>query len=119
MVRFVFLSSEASVQGWVTSLVKLYVSGFWFPQEAGTSFDQREFVVIGLALKSFHHQMEVYTIAALSDKVTPIASYLCKSGGTRSFFLNQIARGFVKTESESIPLPGTFGKVVNCILHGI
>ena len=71
------------------------VSGLWSPEEVGISINARELLAVGKGLLHFQSSLRGSTVAIYVDNSMAVA-YLCKSGCTRSLFLNKIAQRILR-----------------------
>ena len=83
--------SDASDVGWGAHLGSLAASGLWDAEQAALSINARELLAIREGLLHFRSSLVEKNVAVFCDNSTAV-SYLCKEGGTRSPFLNSLAR---------------------------
>ena len=100
----VFLYTDASDQGWGSTLENLQASGLWSGEEQQLSINMRELLAVHRALLHFRTQLQGLRIGLFTDNTTTVA-YLRKSGGTRSSNLNNVAQDILRLcEKDKIQL---------------
>ena len=72
-----------------------FAKGLWAPEDVERSISARELLAIESALKWFAPLLAGSSVAVFADKSTAV-SYLRNQGGTRSSFLNSIARRILR-----------------------
>ena len=87
--------SDASDVGWGAHLGPEVVSDLWSPDEVGVSINARELLAAEKGLLHFQSSLRGSMVAVYVDNSTTVA-YLCKSGGTWSLFLNEIAERILR-----------------------
>lgn len=116
----IFISTDASDEGWGVQLSDFHHSGKWTDDQLRWHINRKELFTIYIALVEFQDILKDQSVMIQSDNRT-VVSYLRNQGGTRSVLLMEMTRKillFAKVHDitvQSYYLPGRYNSVADSL----
>lgn len=119
----IFISTDASDQGWGIQLGNSNISGTWSAVQSQWHINRKELFTVLIALVKFHNILQNKAVMIQSDNKSVVA-YLRNQGGTKSMVLLELTRKIyhlsaqMKAQLNVFYIPGRYNTMADRLSRG-